>query len=427
MSTFGSDYLDSYYNTRWFDLHEQTDKNSIIYYNTAGNNTVSDALIVAIAVHSGDEIVGFIIFDINDYILKNMLTFTHNTDTVSVLADTEGNILYSTNAELTGKSISDIEKKSGFRSEAAASYIFATFSINGAGTMPNSSIMSIVFGAILLSFTLAAVIALYFAFQFYKSIFSLYTAFATADVYSKKANNEISQIISSVMKVVEQNEKFEKELNEKVISLRKSQSIALQTQLNPHFLFNTLSMINLMAINITKTDNDVSRVIMLLSELLRESLNTQEYMVSLKTELEYVEKFIEIEKIKHNNNFTVTYDISDETKECKVIKFMLQPIVENAFEHGTHRVKGREKYVVIRTYTESGKLIVSVKNNGEEIPASKLAQLQKRLKTDIIPEDKHIGMFNVNSRIKIVFGPQYGCEINCKNAETEVKLILPFE
>ena len=106
---------------------------------------------------------------------------------------------------------------------------------------------------------------------------------------------------------------------------------------------------------------------------------------------------------------------------------MLQPIVENAFEHGTHRVKSKEKYVIIRTYTESGKLIVSVKNNGEEIPAAKLAALQQRLKTDIIPEEKHIGMFNVNSRIKIVFGPQYGCEINCQNSETEVKLILPFE
>ena len=427
LSPLGGGYLGSYYNTRWLDLHEHTGKNNIIYYNVTGNNSISDTLTISTAVYSGDEIIGFIIFEINDYILKNTLTFTHNKDIVSILADTQGNILYSTDRKLHGRALSDVEKKPGFRSENATSYIFATCSLSNAGAVPTTSIISILISAILLSLILSAVIALYFAFQFYQSIFSLYTTFATADVYSEKANNEISQIISSVMKVVEQNEQFEKELNEKVISLRKSQSIALQTQLNPHFLFNTLNMINLMAINLTKSDNDVSRVIMLLSELLRESLNTQEYLVPLKTEIEYVEKFIEIEKIKHRNNFTVNYDISEETKECKVIKFMLQPIVENAFEHGTHKVKSKEKYISISTYNESGNLIVSVKNNGEEIPVSKLTALKQRLKTDIIPEDKHIGMFNVNSRIKIVFGSQYGCEINSEKTETEVKLILPFE
>lgn len=425
VSTLNGGFVDNFHNTDWLSIYYETNQENFLYFHKSNAPGVPDTLSFIRSVRSGDRILGFLIFDINQYVLKNMLTFSHNENVVSVLAEGDGTILYSEDISLIGKNTEILTKYPNYREEGNENCTFVTFTRTEINNLAGSSVMPLMLGAVILSLILSAVIALFIAFQFYKSIFSLYTSFATADIYSDKANDEISQIVSSVMKVVDKNEQFEKELNEKVISLRKSQSIALQTQLNPHFLFNTLSMINLMVISITKGDNDVSRVITLLSELLREALKTQEYIVPLETELAYVEKFIEIEKIKHKNSFNVEFDIDPATTDLKVVKFMLQPIVENAFEHGINGSKEKNKFIKISTYKTEGNLIISVKNNGEGISEQKLQKIKERLKTDIIPEDRHIGMFNVNSRIKIVFGTRYGVDINCDGNITEVTLSLP--
>ncbi len=190
---------------------------------------------------------------------------------------------------------------------------------------------------------------------------------------------------------------FEKQKTESE-AREKYQYEALRAQVNPHFLFNTLNAIRWMAI-IRKADNIVA-CIDALATMLKYSMSRGGELVTLKDELDNINSYIYIYNCRYGNQFTLETDLDRELLELQVVKFILQPIVENAVIHG---FKGSEKQGTIMIYgdVENGVLKLYVEDNGCGLQKGEAEAQSGRKVTGI-------GIANVDARIKSAYGAQYG-------------------
>ena len=219
------------------------------------------------------------------------------------------------------------------------------------------------------------------------------------------------------------NSQVENELAQKLELLKNAQSIALYTQINPHFLFNTLQLINTIHMSTYKQETEITRIITLLSDILSITLDTKTYLVPLRTEIEYLEKYAEILSIRYDNMFTITFDIDEDTLDLSVVKFSLQPILENSVQHGILPLRKNGK-IKISAFTQKQDLVIKIYDNGSEIPKDKLDSLHKLLSNQNIPEKNSIGLLNVHHRIRLLFGEEYGCFIDSDKEGTVVTLTM---
>lgn len=210
---------------------------------------------------------------------------------------------------------------------------------------------------------------------------------------------------------------------------RKIQSKMLRYQINPHFLYNTLNLIASMGelsdfpeiVEITKS----------LSYIMQYNVKGSRF-VSLKTEVEMVMAYLEIQKVRFHDSFSVEYVIEKQVENIKIVKFILQPIVENIFGHGFSMDETDNK-IWIRAFKEDDKLIILVKDNGQGIEEEKRKELNEILCekigriASVDEEEKSIGINNVNTRIKNYYGDEYGVRINKAEKGTEIKLTLGIE
>jgi two-component system sensor histidine kinase YesM len=256
-------------------------------------------------------------------------------------------------------------------------------------------------------------------------IISLNEIDSTQDI-SKESMNEIMYISKNILQMHKKNDSLEQQLITSFSKLKKLQTETLQMQFAPHFLFNTLNTLNMFVMSLNGIKNPASKVIVLISDLLTISLNTSKYIVSIRQEIEYCKKYIEIEKIMNENSFDVVWNIDESIMSYKTVKLTLQPIIENAFKHGIKYLRNESRgYLEISAYEEPEQIVFEISSNGPVIEPSVIEQLHKSLDTGIMPENKHIGLRNVNKRIKLIFGNSYGCCISSTNYLTIVKVNIP--
>jgi two-component system, LytTR family, sensor kinase len=186
---------------------------------------------------------------------------------------------------------------------------------------------------------------------------------------------------------------------------------ALQMQLNPHFLFNTLhSISSLMHQDVEAADGMITR----LSDLLRTALdssNTQE--VTLRQELEFLQRYLEIEQTRFGRRLTVKTDVAPDTLDARVPNLILQPLVENAIRHGIepHAKPGR---VELRAQREAGTLVLEVCDNGAGIRKDE-------------PAGERVGLSNTRARLRTLYGEAHGFELrDAPGGGLLVRLIIPF-
>ncbi|MCQ2573078.1 MAG: histidine kinase [Treponema sp.] len=204
----------------------------------------------------------------------------------------------------------------------------------------------------------------------------------------------------------------------------------LATQINPHFLFNTLETIRMKSL--ASGDKEVATMLKLLAALLRYNLNVSGKTVPLYNELDAVQNYLNIQRYRFGSR--ITYDIITmcDVQKITILPLLIQPLVENSFSHGLEStVSGGFIYIMIsEEEPEYGPTLlhVSVKDNGCGIPADKLRDLNQALKDQIVDEyEGSIGLMNVNSRIKLYYGNQFGMEIESEEGKgTEVRLTFPL-
>lgn len=193
------------------------------------------------------------------------------------------------------------------------------------------------------------------------------------------------------------NRVYKAELEKKAMELK-----ALQAMINPHFLYNCLSSIKWKAI---RTGNDeISDLTGLLAKFYRTSLNGGKQITTVGSELENVKSYVELQRMTHENSFDAEYEFDETLLGYSMPNFLLQPIVENAIEHGINyqeEIDGKGR-LIVRLEEEDSHLIFSILNNG---PRVELERLEEILNTP----GKGYGIYNIEERIRIYYGA--GCGV----------------
>lgn len=239
--------------------------------------------------------------------------------------------------------------------------------------------------------------------------------------------DELSYIMNSISSTISRSRDVEEELVERVSLLKKAQAVALQSQINPHFINNTLETINWMAISKLGRKNDLSDMLNSLSRLMRISLETSDTFVTLEKELEYVEKYIFIQQKRLQGRFDVIFHIPEELKSCKIIKMVLQPVVENAINYGILPFDRKGKLQIEAVRVED-KVCIHVMDSGFGMAQEEVDEINHSIRKTVIKESNHIGLSNVNQRIILAFGEEYGVIFRSKVGEgTVVTLEIPYQ
>ena len=221
-----------------------------------------------------------------------------------------------------------------------------------------------------------------------------------------------------VEELQELTDKMVKEQEEK----RKNELDALQSQINPHFLYNTLDSIMWM-IESERYEDAVSMV-QALGRLLRISLSRGKNVISVGDELQHARSYLAIQKYRYKNKFTSYFEVEPDIEQYKTIKLVIQPLIENAIYYGMEYMDG-EGEIHIRAYTRDQDLYLEVEDNGPGMPEDQVEHLltggeKARQK------GSGIGLKNVNQRIQLYFGTQYGLEIESEPDEgTVVRIHIP--
>lgn len=194
---------------------------------------------------------------------------------------------------------------------------------------------------------------------------------------------------------------YQYQLNQKKTELR-----MLQHQINPHFLYNALNTIS--AIARLQDVEHIPEISDSLSEMFRYNIKGKN-VVTIREELKQLDNYMVIQKLRFPERFEVRYEISEELLDCPIIKFVLQPIVENSFRYGF--VQKKEKDILhIQAMAEGEDVIISIRDNGVGIAKEQLAHMNRRLETnwDVLLEEQGIGLQNVNYRLRNYYGEGYG-------------------
>lgn len=224
-------------------------------------------------------------------------------------------------------------------------------------------------------------------------------------------SNLIGEMLNSIKKLID-------EVYNATIEKQDSQYQALVSQINSHFLYNSLSMINWKAIMIE--NEEISHIAQTLSTFYRTTLNHGQTPIILMEEIENAQAYIDLQLFLQPDSFTVEYQLLENSEEIYVINLLLQPIIENSIEHGFN-LRPSDAHLLITTQLDNaGNLIIAVCDNGKGMSEAQLAAV-------LTNEHSGYGLKNINKRLQFYFGPAYGLTLHSiENQGTTVIMRLPY-
>lgn len=204
---------------------------------------------------------------------------------------------------------------------------------------------------------------------------------------------------------------------------------ALQAQINPHFLYNTLEVVRSIAIDYNA--DSIAEISKALAKMFRYSINKDKEIVPLEEEIEHIRNYIRIQKYRFPNKFEVIYNIRKDMYNLKIIKFILQPLVENAVYHGIE-LKMDYGMIIIRGTRTYDTIYLQVIDNGLGMTKEKVDKINREIEINSLESDRNeqsdmgIGIINVNARIKLFYGDKYGLNLISEPSKgTTVNIKLP--
>lgn len=235
--------------------------------------------------------------------------------------------------------------------------------------------------------------------------------------------DEIGDLISSYNYMTKQIHDLIETQTQTAEELRLSEFNALQAQINPHFLYNTMDMINWMAVQ--KKYEEVSNVVKHLAKFYRLTLSTKNNFSTIKNELEHVAVYIELQNMRFEDSIDFVVDVPDEIYNNTIPKLSLQPIIENSILHGILEKTQKQGTIVITGWVESNDVVLVISDDGVGIPEDILK--------NILSEDRkstssgsNIAVCNIHNRLQLLYGERYGLSYDSIYGEgCEVTLRIP--
>ena len=242
-------------------------------------------------------------------------------------------------------------------------------------------------------------------------------------------NDEVGQMAESFNVLIEKINFLISDVVKKETAYKDVQLTALQYQINPHFIYNTIDIFR-MKLEL-EGNYEMADAITSFGKLLRYNINRDSQYATIKEEVDYIEKYFNLQKIRYGEKIVLIADLPKDFNNIKIIRFMLQPIIENSIKHGITNYKN-ELCIQIRFFKKMGCVQVHVIDNGRGITVAELEMLNKQLKNSRALEKKNdtyknIGLENINSRIKLFYGEQYYIKLESIEGEyTKAIINIPY-
>lgn len=238
--------------------------------------------------------------------------------------------------------------------------------------------------------------------------------------------DDLNKIIQSINTLI--NEVYEEKLQSEMLQSKQNEAEfkMLASQINPHFLYNTLEAVRMRAL--CNGQKEIADVIKLLGKSMRRIIEVRDELVSLDTEIDHVVSYLEIQIFRYGEK--CSYEIHCkpdlDTRTCYILPLLLQPVVENAFIHGIEDSREKGK-ITINIQSDGDTLSITVEDNGTGINEDKLNELHQMVERTGYHPGESIGLCNVNQRIKLYYGQDYGLKITSKwGFGTRVSIHLPL-
>lgn len=293
------------------------------------------------------------------------------------------------------------------------------------------------FSSVMVGFLTSLIVAVLITVLTYRPVRKIVSVIQNPQLHwsakeATKESNELLYIAGNILADPSADKDISEDLEDRIHSLRRAQFRALQFQIDPHFLYNTLETIKWSAVEEMGLGNKTSKMLTKVARLYRLGLENDDVIVPLREELEFLKLYIEIVRIRFGESIQFHWDIDNSLYDCNVIKMCLQPIVENAIQHGL-RPKNYLGNITVSAHYQKDCLRITVENDGQEMSRTEIQKLNEKLKTGAGFEESKVGLRNVNERIKLIYGRKYGVRIS-RSGEVEqssqsggnIRVVLTF-
>lgn len=238
-----------------------------------------------------------------------------------------------------------------------------------------------------------------------------------------KGNDEISYLTDQFNSMTARLKDLAEELVEERTRFHKQQVDTLMVQINPHFLYNTLEVVNWMAR--ANQVPEIAEIIKAISGMMRYSLKQDTGYVSLKDELTYIQEYLYIQKVRFEDKFEVKTIVDEECLEIQIPKLILQPLIENSILHGFKGIK-HKGLICLKVQKEAGSLRLVIEDNGRGMKIDPVSGLPMSRTADSNQDHHGMGLNNINQRIRLIYGKNYGMTINSSEGQgSQICLLLP--
>lgn len=239
----------------------------------------------------------------------------------------------------------------------------------------------------------------------------------------QKLNDEYDIIMNNILMMFLNNTYLNVQLKEKQYRQQNAELTALQLQINPHFLYNTLQTLDIEARKL-RDDGRISSIVGYVSDILKYSLTNPQKSVSLREELDYLKKYVAVQHYRFGDSFITYYEVDEEAMDAEVFRLMLQPVVENALMHALRGLDGRG-YTKIRVRKIRDRIDLHIIDNGVGMTREELISLRSRIADR---NTRSIGLTNLDRRLRLRYPGENGLRIcSIKNFGTSVSFQIPYK
>lgn len=240
------------------------------------------------------------------------------------------------------------------------------------------------------------------------------------DVHNK---DEVGILGQSFNEMLDQMEVLISQEYETKLLLNRAEYKALQAQINPHFLYNTLDTMS----SIAQIQNcpEVSGLSQSLSNIFRYSLDMKNPFSTVAKEIVHLKNYIYVMNVRMRDNVKYSFDIDETVLQDTVPRISIQPLVENALNHGLRNTRG-DKEIIVCAQVREGNLWISVQDNGVGMDAVKVNEILEKNDINLVEKGSSIGLNNINARMKMLYGREYGIHVESEVGKgTRIYLKIP--